>query len=244
MAGLKPGRFVSTAAISWAVLAAAAPARAQESADPRPWIELFDGKSLDGWTTQGAGKWAIEDGAIRMEQGENNGWGALWTNREDFADFELELDWKGANDRTNSGVFFRCATPDPKDRRNGRHSFQADIGQSHHEKGWGGGFLGELVTGWLESGPIGKYMVINRSAAHAVKPYGEWNRYRIAARGRRVILEVNGKRTVDWEDLSPDPLVHPNAIGFQDHGGKGEEGMIVWFRNIRIREWASGEKAQ
>ncbi len=199
-----------------------------------PWISLFNGKDLSGWTAKD-GKWTVEDGAIKMEQGPNQGWGLLWTDRDDFRDFELELEWKATPDNANSGVYFRCDRPDPALRRDPKHTLQADIGIAHHEKGWGGSFDKDDVSGWLET-DMRTFVVINRAAQYARKPYGEWNRYRIVADGAHVLLELNGKRTVDWDDITPTPHVHPNAIGFQDHGGPGEVGMVVWFRNIRIRE--------
>ncbi len=201
---------------------------------PGPWISLFNGKDLSGWTAKD-GTWSVEDGAIKMEQGPNQGWGWLWSERDDFRDFELELEWKGTPGNTNSGVYFRADSPDPKHRRDPKHCLQADIGIAHHEHGWGGSFNLDDVSGWLETNQK-HFVVINRTAQHALKPYGEWNRYRIVADGKRVILELNGRRVVDWEDLDPKPHVHPNAVGFQDHGGPGEAGMIVWFRDIRIRK--------
>ena len=66
------------------------------------WIDLFDGKSLDGWHTNPekighgtGGNWQVEEGAITGEQdppGSGNG-GILLTDRK-FGDFELLIDIK------------------------------------------------------------------------------------------------------------------------------------------------------
>ncbi|MEX2027727.1 MAG: DUF1080 domain-containing protein, partial [Pirellulaceae bacterium] len=66
------------------------------------WIELFDGKSLDGWHKNPqkfghgtGGNWQVEDDTITGEQdppGSGNG-GILLTDRK-FGDFELLIDLK------------------------------------------------------------------------------------------------------------------------------------------------------
>ena len=217
-----------------AALSSCSPPESAPSKPAQPWVSLFNGKDLTGWKQNG-GTWTVEDGALKMEQGPNNGWGWLWTERDDFRDFELELEWKATPKNTNSGIYFRCDSPDPKDRRDGKHTFQADMGISHHAEGWGGSFNNDDVSGWLEADHR-TFIVVNRAAQYALKPYGEWNRYRIVADGPHIVLEMNGHRTVDWTDITPKPHAYPNSIGIQDHGGKGEEGMVVWFRNFRIRE--------
>ena len=66
------------------------------------WIELFDGKTLNGWHKNPqrighgtGGRWSVEKGAIVGEQdppGSGNG-GILLTDRK-FGDFELQIDMK------------------------------------------------------------------------------------------------------------------------------------------------------
>ncbi len=78
------------------------------------WIELFDGKTLDGWHKNPAkighgtgGIWRVEDGAITGQQdppGSGNG-GILLTDRE-FGDFELMIDMK-PDWGVCSGLFLR-----------------------------------------------------------------------------------------------------------------------------------------
>src|SRR5262249_20280528 len=66
------------------------------------WIDLFDGKTLDGWHKNPqkighgtGGQWTVEDGAIVGEQdppGSGNG-GILLTDRK-FKNFEVRIDLK------------------------------------------------------------------------------------------------------------------------------------------------------
>jgi len=48
------------------------------------WINLFDGKTLNGWTPEMAAKWHVADGAIVADAGD---YGWLRSNRA-FTNFE------------------------------------------------------------------------------------------------------------------------------------------------------------
>jgi hypothetical protein len=69
------------------------------------WRLLFDGQSLAQWRTyqedQVNDGWAIENGCLARV-----GWGGDIITREQFADFELKLEWR-ISDSGNSGIFIR-----------------------------------------------------------------------------------------------------------------------------------------
>jgi len=75
---------------------------------PSDAIVLFDGTSLDAWSSDGGpAKWALEDGALVV-----NGTGSIRT-RESFGDVQLHLEFatpaevvSASQGRGNSGVFF------------------------------------------------------------------------------------------------------------------------------------------
>ena len=73
-------------------------------------VELFDGRSLEGWQLRGGGTWDVHDGAIRGADGH----GILYAAPV-FRNFELTLLVRSHN-RVNSGVFLR-GSPDPKAHR-------------------------------------------------------------------------------------------------------------------------------
>jgi hypothetical protein len=73
-----------------------------------PWVELFDGKSLAGWTRLGGGRWTVEKGElVGRWRGERGGW--LIHERE-LEDFYLSLKFKVSKDG-NSGVCIRFPYP-------------------------------------------------------------------------------------------------------------------------------------
>ncbi len=83
-------------------------------ADESGWIQLFDGRTLDGWHKNPkpighgtGGRWSVEDGILVGEQdppGSGNG-GILLTDRK-FGDFELRIDMK-PDWGVCSGLFLR-----------------------------------------------------------------------------------------------------------------------------------------
>lgn len=66
------------------------------------WIDLFDGESLYGWTVFGDGNWGVDDGLIKVTEGDS---GFIATTSE-FADFELRAVLRVTNGGT-AGVAFR-----------------------------------------------------------------------------------------------------------------------------------------
>src|SRR3954452_22951279 len=79
-----------------------------------PWKSLFDGKTMSAWRifkTDNAPKmcdapgakdcWEIANGVLRKDGDAND-----VASKEQFGDFELELEWK-IGDASNSGVFYR-----------------------------------------------------------------------------------------------------------------------------------------
>src|ERR1700723_2317271 len=78
---------------------------AGEAAPASKWHTLFDGKLLDtfrGWRSDGMPEgWHVVDGVLAKEGSVDD-----LVTREQFGNFELELDWK-IGKAGNSGVFYR-----------------------------------------------------------------------------------------------------------------------------------------
>jgi len=72
---------------------------------------------------------------------------------------------------------------------------------------------------------------------HVTKPFGEWNQIRIVAKGRNVMVELNGTKIVDANlddykqrsDRHPGLLRDKGHLGLQSHDGRVE------FRNIFVK---------
>ena len=180
-------------------------------------VELFNGKDLTGWQTNG--NWVIEkDNVITLKPrpGES-GWQRYrdyLTTKRKYKNFVLDLEFK-FNKKGNSGVFMRIG--DLKDHVN--NGFEVQILDTHGKKKFGHHDCGGVIR---TSAP--KKM--------AVKPAGEWNRYTITLDGSQLKVILNGDLIQDL-DLSQSAMKdRPNEgyISFQD------EAKRIWYRNVRLKE--------
>lgn len=188
------------------------------------WVNLFDGKTLTGWVQKnGTAKYEVIDGTIRGTTNEGSPNSFLCTEAL-YGDFELEFEVK-VHDQLNSGVQIRSQTKDgPEGRVNGP---QVEIEAGPAEAGY---IYGEATNrGWL-------------TPEERLKPHdhfrnGEWNKFRVVAKGPRIQTWINDQPI---EDLTDEPIYesHPKGfIGLQVHGiAKGTGPYDVAWRNIRLRE--------
>jgi hypothetical protein len=193
--------------------------------DADGWVELFDGKSLDGWEQRnGTAKYRVEDGTIVGVTNEGSPNSFLCTTKN-YGDFELTFEVK-VHDKLNSGVQIRSQTQGgPTGRVNGP---QVEIEASPGEAGY---IYGEATgRGWL--------VPDDKRKVHSHFKNGEWNEYRVLAKGPRIQTWINGEPVADLE--LDDEFHKKYATGFislQVHGiPKGEGPYDVAWRKIRLRE--------
>lgn len=205
-------------------LAAGLLAASVAGASEAEWVELFDGKSLKGWTQRnGTATYRVEDGVIVGKTAEGSPNSFLCTDRE-YGDFELEFEVK-VHDRLNSGVQIRSQTKDgPKGRVSGP---QVEIESSPGEAGY---IYGEATgRGWLSPDDVRK--------PHSHLKNGQWNKYRVVAKGSRIQTWINDEQVADLTDEEA-YRTHPQGfIALQVHSiPKGQGPYEVRWRKIRLRE--------
>ena len=199
------------------------------------WKPLFDGKSLDGWVQKnGTAKYTVVDGTIHGETKEGSPNSFLCTE-ELYGDFALEFEVK-VHDSLNSGVQIRSKTkekPSGKKKNDaiGRvYGPQCEI-EASGEKGAEAGYVyGEATgRGWLTTE--------DRLIPHKRMKDGEWNKFRIVAKGPHIQTWINGHPTADLTDEAIYETHPEGFIGLQVHGIKAGTGPYdVAWRNIRIKE--------
>src|SRR2546427_12816110 len=70
------------------------------------WIDLFDGKSLEGWrASENATTWKVADGLLIHDGPRSHLYYSGPVNKAQFRNFELEVEAMGAP-QCNSGVYF------------------------------------------------------------------------------------------------------------------------------------------
>lgn len=188
----------------------------------------FNGKTLDGWTTQD-GKpvttgWEIVDGMIHLKKDGRRA-GHIVTAQE-FGDFHLSFEWKIAP-RGNSGLKYRV-------RSYGGKILGCEY-QIYDDEGSKSRVKGKNSAGAL-------YDLYEPNESKALKPVGEFNSARIVVRGDTIEHWLNGALIVsakvgdaEWErriaasKFSDVPDFSRNPRGklmLTDHGSE------VWYRNF------------
>jgi hypothetical protein len=189
--------------------------------DNTPWISLFDGETLNGWTIKGGeAQYEVRDEIIVGITVHNTPNTFLTTDKV-YGDFILELDYK-VDSSMNSGIQIRSNSF--PHYRNGRvHGYQVEIDPS--ERAWSAGIYDEARRGWLNT------MENNQKAQQAFKQ-NDWNHYRIEAIGDTLktwINDVPASYLIDEKTSS-------GFIGLQVHsiGKEKKAGTEIQWRNIRI----------
>jgi hypothetical protein len=226
MRNRKPRTLATTLAVSLiGAMVAAGAAPAPE------WRTLFDGQMTDafrGWVSAGmpAG-WHVVDGNLAKE-------GAVedLVTREQFGNFELELEWK-IGKGGNSGIFYR--------------------GTREYDHIYWSAPEYQLLDD--QNAPDGRNRLTAAAAAYGlyaapagvVKPFDQWNTTRIVLKGSHVEHWLNGQMVVAYDLESPDWKTKVAASKFSNYpnyglakqgfiGIQGDHSGALALRHIRIRE--------
>jgi hypothetical protein len=185
------------------------------------WVDLFDGKTLTGWTNVYEwGEAKVVDGEIHLIADKK----FFLTTEKTYSDFIFEAEVKLPEGKANSGFMFR-AHREP----NRVFGYQAEVDST--DRAWSGGLYDEGRRKWLNplkpnDSPSGD--AFREKTKGSFKRY-EWNTYRIQAEGSRLCIWVNGVLCTDYND----DMDSEGYLGLQHHG---EKGQTYAFRNIRIKE--------
>ena len=204
---------------------------------------IFDGKTLDGWDGNSV-HWSVKDGAIVGENTKENPTKGntflIWKGGV-LKDFDLTLDYK--IDGGNSGIQYRSfvKSGDHDGWRIGGYQADLEAGDKYSGICYGEAFRGILSMrgekttltlndkGKLQK-KIEKFGDTNE-IGKAVKK-GEWNKYRIVAKGFHFTQYINGVKTTELIDNDEKTRRADGLLAFQVHQGPP---MKVYFKNIVLK---------
>ena len=196
---------------------------------------IFDGKTLNGWSQlNGTASYRVQDGAIIGKTMEGSPNSFLCTNKL-YGDFELKFEVKLINNELNSGVQMRSNTKELAEKEKERgdkfgrvNGPQVEI-EATKDKGAESGYVyGEACGGWMT--PKDKLVPHNHFKN------GEWNQYKIVAKGPRIQTWVNGNKVSNLTDKEKFQSHPKGFIGLQVHSiKKGSGPFEVAWRNIKIK---------
>jgi hypothetical protein len=197
---------------------------------------IFDGKTLDGWTQlNGTADYRVEKGTIigKTKEGSPN---SFLCSDKLYGDFELQFQVKLINDELNSGVQIRSQTKELDNKEKARgdkfgrvNGPQVEI-EATKENGAESGYVyGEAMGGWMTPK--------SDLTPHKHFKNGEWNQYRIVAKGPRIQTWVNGNQVSNLTDKEKHKSHPKGFIGLQVHSiKKGSGPYEVAWKNIKIKE--------
>ena len=142
------------------------------------WITLVDGtRGLDNFNRVGDANWSASDGAIQASTGGKDP--GYLVSKNSYKDMIVRAEF-WASDDANSGIFLRCQDPAKITDEN---CYEANIFDQRPDPTYGTGAIVKVAK--VDPMP---------------KAGGKWNTYEITARGSRLVLVLNGVKTVDVED--------------------------------------------
>jgi hypothetical protein len=206
--------FMNPSARTLALAVFLAAAVASPAAEPN-FTPLFNGKDLTHFkAVESKEFWRVEDGVLIGENNAAKKENYLWTEKE-YGDFVLEFDarWKGTTDRgVDTGVEMR------------KPKIQLQLGIS--------GSLLVDMTGCFYTGGKPAYPEAGQAKERKslLKPEGEWNTFRIQAKGDTFTCWINGQKASEYTDAK---FSGAAPLGFQVHGGVV---MKCEYRNLKIAE--------
>jgi putative heme-binding domain-containing protein len=196
------------------------------------WVDLFNGKNLDGWAERNkSGSFRVKNGTIIGTAKEGLGTTFLCTNTE-YDDFELEFETKLIDPELNSGVQIRSANRKPKGKQKigPVEGPQVEFAAKNPTRGTrSGNIFGQSWGGWLTPK--------NEIRNHTSVKGGEWNHFRVLAQGDQVTTWINGNKIITTTIPADRHATHSSGfIGLQIHGIKDGTGPFeVAWRKIRLR---------
>jgi len=166
--------LLAAAAVSVAAVFGLSAADEPKSADDG-WVQLFNGKNLDGWVVQPEDKarWSVQDGCIVGE----GPVGHLCTERGDYENFRFRIEAM-INDGGNSGQYFRTEIAKgfpPK-------HYEAQIDATHADPQKTGSLWGIVPVYQQKHKP------------------NEWFTQEVIADGDHIVIILNGETVVDTHD--------------------------------------------
>jgi len=193
------------------------------------WTLLFDGRTIDRWRGYGTQTvppgWVVADGALTRARPAVD-----LASVDEFANFELSIDWK-ISPGGNSGIMFRVVEgADPPYYSGPEMQILDNAGHA---------------DGKAPETSAGSNYALHAPTKDMTRPVGQWNTARLLVNKSHVEHWLNGEKVVEYELGSPDwttrvarskfsawPTYGRAATGrlvLQDHGD------VVAYRNIKIR---------
>ena len=148
------------------------------SAADNGWTTLIEGaEGMDNFNIVGDANWSAGRNAIEASSGSA---ASFLVSKQSYGDFSLRVEF-WASEEANSGIFMRCQEPD---NINDRNCYEANIYDQRADPSFGTGGIVHIAAVTEPFPKVG----------------GQWNVYLLTLQGDHLLVELNGKITVDTRD--------------------------------------------
>ncbi len=196
-------------------------AQSADAITPTQRIDLFNGKTLSGWTfvskdtnSPEAPIWSVTERHDFLSRARPNGYARTL---QKYRDYQLHVEWRWPR---RSRQQRRVCPRESAGPKSGRLCFEAQLGSPAAPGNCG--FNGGSQLSFRFTDPHATS--IPRQQPSSEKPVGQWNAYDIICRSNTIVIRVNGV----LQNAAGGTSVASGAIGLQ------AEGAPVEFRNIYL----------
>jgi hypothetical protein len=168
------------------------------------WTTLIDGnKGLANFDVVGQANWSAADGAVQASAGTPPA--SFLVTRQSYKDVMVRAEFWSSDD-ANSGIFIRCQDPKTITDEN---CYEANIFDQRPDPTYATGAIVKVA----------------KLTAPMIKAGGKWNTMEVTAKGTRLVVVLNGTKTVEIDDgkLANGPI----ALQW----GRG----TIKFRKVQVR---------
>lgn len=186
------------------------------SAQSGDWIELFNGKNMDGWKiSENPSSFTIVDNTIKIDGPRGHAFYDGSVGNHDFKNFELMVEVK-TMPKANSGIFIHTEYQEDGWPNKG-HEIQ--VNQSHGD--------------WRKTGSVYSFKDVKETFVED----GEWYTEHIIVKGDQITVKVNGKTINEYDesevrtgDLGTKKL-SSGTIALQAHDPES----VIYYKSVKVK---------
>jgi hypothetical protein len=182
------------------------------------WIELFNGKNLDGWkVSENPASFSIAEGVLKVAGPRGHAFYVGDVGDHNFKNFELIVELK-TMPKANSGIFIHTAY-----QENGwpEKGYEIQVNQSHSD--------------WRKTGSV--YSV--QDVKDTFVEDGEWYTEHVIVNESQITVKVNGNTINEYDESKDDKRsgnlgvkrLSSGTIALQAHDPES----VIYYRSVKIK---------
>lgn len=188
------------------------------SAQSGEWIELFNGKNMDGWKiSDNPASFNVEDGVIKVDGPRAHAFYEGEVENHDFKNFELMVEVK-TMPKANSGIFIHTEFQETGWPNKG---YEIQVNQSHSD--------------WRKTGSLYSFNDVKEVYVQD----DEWYTEHIIVNGDQVTVKINGKTVMEYDESEDknrpanagEKKIDRGTFALQAHDPES----VIYYRSVKVK---------